>query len=269
MLHRLEEGTEAYLLGPTDGVFGGLRERLGHLIRSADGEAFQMELERLVREEQRELSGLIDQLGSEQGEVASSVGHEGMWPLVEQTIHEVLGSEGAAERFMNGLTLLSLRGLLSQLFEQQYAAGPSGPWEAVGIPDPEIWARKLEARAGDVCFAAVLTLLGQRGQAPAWLADLLADTFHRGQQAGVQVLASILASLADESPAVTIALRVAGVEPIDVKDRFRKAAEVETILRSLVERSSGHEIIAPFGDYDAGDYPDDDAADWVGVQEGE
>jgi hypothetical protein len=268
MLHRLEEGSEAYVLGLSEGVVGRLGERLGVLVGSSDEEAFVMELERLVREEQHELRDLVERLGSEHDDIEDT-DHESTWPLVERTIREVLGNGDAAERFMNGLTLLSLRGLLSRSFEQRHAASTLGPREAVDIPDPEIWARKYEARAGDVCFAAVLTLLDRRERAPAWLATLLASTFHRGQRAGVQVLASILASLTEDEPAVDVALRLAGVERLDMKDRFRAAVEVDASLRSLVRRSSGHEIIAPFGDYDAGDYPVDDADEWIGVGEGE
>lgn len=284
MLERLEESSEAFLLArplaskpaadaaavvdPLDVI----SEKCSALLTSPDQEAFGEELERLVRDEGQALLELVAWLDdASPGDEARSTTpeHGGRWPLVAEALAEVLGDE-ASERFSDGLTLLSWRGRLSRLYEAQASSVPAHSQPTVEIPDPELWGLRFQSRASDVCFAAVLALLGQHERAPQWICSLLAETFHRGQRAGVQALASFLAPICEDEVVIAAALRSAGVEVIDIQARYRKAAEVSLVVDAIMKKYGNQGVITPLGrdegrDDGEDDYPDEDPDDWIGI----
>lgn len=269
MLARLERSSELYLLGPRperEDPFDGLCAKCEALVTSADDDTFSEELERLVREEGPSL--LHDLLS----QVASRGRHDNegatQWPLVELALVEVLG-EDAADRFRDGLQLLSWRNLLSKQYDRLVGKLGNGDVSPVEIPDPEIWSLSFSSVAADVCFVAVSTLLGQRRDVKPWIGGRLAEAFYRGQQDSVRLLASMLSPLTEDSLVAT-AVRFAGVSLIDFNQRYRQAEATQRAAQELIRSHGGIGVITPFatdGEGDDEDYPDDDPDEWVPINE--
>ena len=269
MLARLERAGTLYLLGSqreSDDPFDGLCEKCEALVSSSDADAFDEELERLVREEGHELlHELLSQVVS-RGRPSEESDSE--WPLVELALVESLG-EDAADRFRDGLQLLSWRNLLSKrydsLVDERRGLEPS----PVVIPDPEIWGLSFNAVAADICFVAVATLLGQRRDVQPWTGARLAEMFHRGQQDSVRLLASMLSRRTGDDNLVSTAMRFAGVDLIDLGERYRQAEATQRAARSLIESHGDRGVITPFATGEAADdddYPDDDPEEWVPIE---
>jgi len=271
MLARLERSSKLYLLGarsePED-PFDGLCTKCEALVTSANADAFDEELDRLVREEGPSLlHDLLSQVAS-RGRRGDE--NDSQWPLVELALVEALGDE-AADRFGDGLQLLSWRSLLSQQYDRLVNERGGVESSPVTIPDPEIWSLSFNVVASDVCFVAVSTLLGQRRNVDSRIGARIAEVFYRGQQDSVRLLASMLSPVTkNDDNLVSTALRFAGVALIDLDARYRQAATTQEAAQSLIKSHGGIGLITPFATDEEGDnedYPDDDPDEWVPIDE--
>lgn len=271
MLARLERSSELYLLGPRrelEDPFDEICAKCEALVTSPDADAFDEELERLVREEGLGLlHGLLSQVASRSRRAAE--GGDSQWPLVELALVEALGDD-AAERFRDGLPLLSWRNLLSRQYDGLVQDRKTVEAPPVTIPDPEIWSLSFRAVAADVCFVAVSTLLGQRRNVEQWIGARLAEMFYRGQQDSVRLLASMLSSMTTEHDLISKAVRFAGVTLIEFNERYRRAEATQEAAQSIINSRGGVGLITPFATIEEGDeddYPDDDPDEWIPITE--
>lgn len=270
MLARLERSSELYLLGPRrelEDPFDEICAKCEALVSSPDADAFDEELERLVREEGLSLlHGLLSQVASRSRRADEG---ESQWPLVELALVEALGDD-AADRFRDGLQLLSWRNLLSRQYDGLVQDRRTVESPPVTIPDPEIWSLSFSAVAADICFVAVSTLLGQRRTVEQWIGAQLAETFYRGQQDSVRLLASMLSPMTTEHDLISKAIGFAGVALIDFNERYRQAEATQGAAQSIVESHGGVGLITPFATVEEGDeedYPDDDPDEWIPITE--
>ncbi len=258
MLHDLEEFSSRYFFGGTNEILA----TCAGVLASNDVEEFEERLE-LVAKAGEFRKGLGMVLASMNG-----IGHQQhrdtteKWPAVQAALTRVLGGVNAASIFGRSLFLLSLRAKCSARIEEAQSATSSTPSNPQA-PDPFIWGKLLSVDRGDVCYAAVLSLLASRRTTSAWLGMCLAEKFREGQLAGIQLFASLYND--DESDEH---LELAQVDRIDWRERWRKAHRVDEGIRALQEKwEDKTQPFSPFGDEDDNedDYEDEDGWTPVGA----
>lgn len=263
MLDELAKYSGDYVLRSTmpEDPLRALFDKFADWLSANDAESFDAELARLVVSEG---SALLDQFRRLIPEHRPSSPHErDMWPLVATALEGVIGADGA-DAFHDGLALLSWRSVLSRENDEIHEhLQRSKPPPKIEVPDPELSALKYATLAGDVCFVAVVVLLGLRREVPGWFGLELARRFCEGQRAGVQVLASALVLCAGETTTVKSAIRFAGVELIDIEQRYRSAKVVDSVVRGAAADRPPGAVVALFpGEDPTDEYPDDDPDEW-------
>jgi hypothetical protein len=239
LLGDLEEHSEAYVLGPRHSTLWELSDAFGELIHASTPVEFDAELERLARDGAAAVLHALVLVREVPREPSASVA----WPMVFKALRHVLAGDNAADRFLEGLMLLSLR---TRFAVRAQTAAADGGARVVSpeVVDPEIWEHLFAAKKADVCMLAVISLLTQRNRARQWLGMMLAEQFYSGQAAGVRALASIF----DDEQAEK-ALELAGQSRIDWGERFNRALSIERSLSALADKASESKgVHSPFGE---------------------